>query len=125
MTIGAADRAAEGFFTSFRMTAYDFYGLHMPARNFARSSTRRGQAHDYRAADRAAEGFFTFCGLQVEPAPVVQNDSLRLRLLRPTHACCVAKLRTLTAKEAKGYSQRDYFLSFSVEVLRCLSWVLD
>ena len=50
-----------------------------------------------------------------------RNDSLRLRLLRPTPACCVAKLIALTAKEAKGYSRRDYILPFSLEVLRWLS----
>ena len=55
------------------------------------------------------------------PSGLRRGDSLRLRLLRPTHACRVAKLRTLTAKEAKGYSRRDYILPFSLEVLRWLS----
>ena len=51
------------------------------------------------------------------PSDTRRGDSLRLRLLRPTHVCRVAKLVTLTAKEAKGYSRRDYILPFSLEVL--------
>ena len=55
------------------------------------------------------------------PSGLRRGDSFRLRLLRPTHACRVAKLMTLTAKEAKGYSRRDYIHPFSLEVLRWLS----
>jgi hypothetical protein len=55
------------------------------------------------------------------PSGTRRGDSLRLRLLRPRHACHVAKLMTLTAKEAKGYSRRDYIHPFSLEVLRWLS----